>query len=139
LQASLERLIAQNAALASERATFEAQSQTMRRENAALLARVTELERRLGLNSSNNSKPPSSDGLSKKPPRTRSLRERSKKPAGGQKATLGKRFARSTIPTTPSITFPHVAQTAPNRCRRHPATITTPVRCLICRNRNRLW
>ena len=37
------------------------------------------------------------------------------------------------------VYFPHVAQTAPNRCRRHPATITTPVRCLICRNRNRLW
>jgi transposase len=90
LQASIERLIAQNAALASERATFEAQNQTMRRENAALLARVAELERRLGLNSSNSSKPPSSDGLSKKPPRTRSLRERSTKPAGGQKGHPGR-------------------------------------------------
>jgi transposase len=59
LQASIERLIAQNAALAGERATLEAQIQTMRRENAALLARVAELERRLGLNSSNSSKPPS--------------------------------------------------------------------------------
>jgi transposase len=70
LQAHIEHLLAQNALLAGER--------------EALLARVAELERRLGLNSSNSSKPPSSDGLKKPPPRTRSLRRRSKKPSGGQ-------------------------------------------------------
>jgi transposase len=90
LQASIERLIAQNAMLASERATLAAQHDTMRRENAVLVARVAELERRLGLNSSNSSKPPSSDGLSKLPPRTRSLRARSKKRAGGQQGHSGK-------------------------------------------------
>jgi transposase len=37
-------------------------------EIAALKARIAELERRLGLNSSNSGKPPSSDGL-EKPPR----------------------------------------------------------------------
>jgi len=57
-------------------------------EIAALKARVAELERRLGLNSSNSSKPPSSDGL-KKPARVRSLRERSKRPTGGQKGHKG--------------------------------------------------
>ena len=41
-------------------------------ENAALKARLAELERRLGLNSSNSGKPPSSDGLTK-PARARSL------------------------------------------------------------------
>ena len=57
---------------------------TMLQETVAMvLARVAELERRLGLNSSNSGKPPSSDGLHKpkREPRTRSLRE----PSGGQK------------------------------------------------------
>jgi transposase len=42
-----------------------AEMEHLRAENAALQARVAELERRLGLNSSNSGKPPSSDGLQK--------------------------------------------------------------------------
>jgi transposase len=76
LQAPIEHLVAQNAFLASER--------------EALSARVAELERRLGLNSPNSSKPPSSDGLKKPPPRTRSLRRQSKKRSGGQPNQPGK-------------------------------------------------
>jgi transposase len=83
LQVSVDRLVARNA-------TLTAENDTLRRENAALAARLAELERRLGLNSSNSSKPPSSDGLGKKAPRTRSLRERSKKPVGGQPGHRGK-------------------------------------------------
>src|SRR5476649_542742 len=44
---------------------------------AALQSRNAELERQLGLNSGNSGKPPSSDGLKKKPSRVSSLRERS--------------------------------------------------------------
>ena len=55
---------------------------------AALKAYIAELERRLGLNSSNSGKPPSSDGL-KKPARVTSLRERSGKTSGGQKGHKG--------------------------------------------------
>ena len=64
---------------------------TLAAENAALKARVAELERRLGLDSSNSSKPPSSDGLKrkKKPGRTRSLREASKRTSGGQAGHKG--------------------------------------------------
>jgi transposase len=57
--------------------------QSLTAENAVLKARIDELERRLGLNSSNSSKPPSSDGL-KKPPRVSSLRESSGKKPGAQ-------------------------------------------------------
>ncbi len=66
-------------------------------ENAALKARIAELERSLGLNSSNSSKPPSSDGL-KKPTRERSLRERSKRPSGGQKGHKGETLLQSAHP-----------------------------------------
>ena len=54
----------------------------LRAENESLKARIAELERQLGLNSSNSGKPPSSDGL-KKPARVTNLRERSAKKPGG--------------------------------------------------------
>jgi len=52
---------------------------------------IASLKKRLGLNSTNSSKPPGSDGLNK-PPRinTKSLREQGKLPSGGQKGHAGK-------------------------------------------------
>jgi transposase len=52
-----------------------------------LEARVHDLETRLSKNSSNSSKPPSSDGLKKK---TKSQREKSDKKPGGQQGHMGK-------------------------------------------------
>src|ERR1700685_1399432 len=64
---------------------------------AALRAHIAELERRIGLNSSNSGKPPSSDGL-KKPARVSSVRERSGKKPGGQKGHKGETLRQVTDP-----------------------------------------
>jgi transposase len=78
-------------ALAEENGQLRAENAALQETIAVLLARVAELERRLGLNSSNSGRPPSSDGLHKpkREPRTRSLRERSGKPPGGQTGHKG--------------------------------------------------
>jgi transposase len=71
---------------------------------ARLKARIAELERMLGLNSSNSSKPPSSDGL-KKPPRVMSLREKGKNPSGGQAGHQGTTLK---MVETPDEIIPHL-------------------------------
>ena len=55
-------------------------------------AEIAELKRRLGMNSNNSSKPPSSDGYGKKPA-PKSLRGKSGKKSGGQKGHEGKNLA----------------------------------------------
>jgi transposase len=71
-------------------------------ENAALRARLAELERRVGQNPRNSNKPPSSEGYEKPAPRSR--RERTGRRSGGQ-------------PGHPGVTLRRVAE--PDRVETH--------------------
>lgn len=75
-------------------------------------ARIAELEKRVSKNSSNSSKPPSSDGLGK-PPRTMSLRENGKRNSGGQKGHRGETLKQI---EAPDIVKKHVLLSCPECC-----------------------
>jgi uncharacterized coiled-coil protein SlyX len=60
--------------------------------------RIAELEARLAQNSQNSSKPPSSEGLGKPPPRKRSLRKKSGRKPGGQDGHEGKTLIQAARP-----------------------------------------
>lgn len=83
----------------------------LRREIAALREENKQLRRRLGLNSSNNSKPPSSDGPGRKSntnkPSPKSLRSKSGKKSGGQKGHKGATLSQT---ETPDKTERHTVQ-----------------------------
>jgi len=102
IQAQSERIAALELALAERDATI-----------AKLLERLEDLERRLGLNSRNSSKPPSSDGLRK--PSPQSLREKSGKPTGGQKGHKGGTLRQL---DTPDAVVVHDLTNCPN-CAAH--------------------
>jgi transposase len=86
-------------------AGLQAENAALRETIAMLAARVAELERRLNLNSGNSGKPPSSDGLKKKP-RTASLREASGKKPGGQKGHNGETLRQVAEPDSTADHFP---------------------------------
>lgn len=77
----VERLEAENAALRAE-------NEALRAENAALKAENAELKRRLNMDSSNSSRPPSSDGL-KKPNLPKGERSRRAQSTKGRKGRPG--------------------------------------------------
>jgi uncharacterized coiled-coil protein SlyX len=70
-------------------AARDAQIAVLARRVESLTERVAELERRLGRDSSNSSRPPSSDSPHAKKPRDRSLRERGKRRPGKQPGEPG--------------------------------------------------
>ncbi|MGZ6392173.1 MAG: DUF6444 domain-containing protein, partial [Ktedonobacterales bacterium] len=85
-------------------AELEAENAQQREQIAALVERVRDLEARLAKDSHNSSKPPSSDGLKRQLPKTRSLRRRSGKKPGGQ---LGHRGETLRLVATPDAVVEH--------------------------------
>ena len=69
---------------AEEIAALKAENTQQREQIATLLERVRDLEARLAKDSHNSGKPPSSDGLKRQLPRTRSLWRKTGKKPGGQ-------------------------------------------------------
>src|SRR5215813_1810821 len=104
-----------------------AENRALKERVAALQERVGELERQLELNSSNSSKPPSSDGLKKPPrvPRVRSLRERSGKKSGGQKGHRGETLRPV---ENPDIIVDHYPKTCTQCAASMPAKASTAYR-----------
>src|SRR5262245_13118908 len=86
-----------------EEITLRAENAALREQVQALLARVQELEARLAKDSHNSSKPPSSDGLRRKP---KSLRQKSGKQRGGQQGHPGHRVSLVATPDTVEIHRP---------------------------------
>ena len=81
----LGRLVALLLRLEAITASLRRRCNVLQQQVWALQRQVQELKARLALNSSNSSKPPSSDGLAKAPPaKPKSLRTRSGRRPGGQ-------------------------------------------------------
>jgi len=100
---------------------------SLREELAAANGRIAELEARLGLNSLNSGKPPSSDGLAKPAPKTRSLRSgKVKKPLGGQPGHQGRTLSQV---ADPKYTIDH----EPGGCGCGRSLAGRPVTSVECR------
>ncbi len=123
IRALIDKLQREIAELRAENASLRAENASLRVENAALRQENADLRRRLGLDSSNSGKPPSSDGLAKKTSKPRvagSLRGMmgsEKKKSGGQ---IGHKGDTLRLAEKPDKTLSHHA----SQCAHCPAALT---------------
>lgn len=96
-EASRDELVGLIGHLLERQSDLENLVQQLRAENTALKDRVRELQGQLNKDSHNSSKPPSSDGLAKKPS-PKSLRLPGSKPSGGQPGHPGSTLTMSETP-----------------------------------------
>src|SRR5262249_5563350 len=106
-------------------AELEAENAQQREQIALLLSRVQELEAQLAKDSHNSGKPPSSDGLRRKP---KSLRQRSGKKAGGQ---LGHRGETLHLVAVPEAVVTH----RPAVCAHCQTPLATDAPVVLCERR----
>jgi transposase len=106
LTARLDELAVRVSDLEADNARLVGENTALRQENAVLRAENIDLRRRLGLNSTNSSKPPSSDGLDKPPPT--SMRGRSGRKPGKQPGTSGTTLSQVAVPDDQVPHFPAV-------------------------------
>lgn len=114
LQRALAACQADLAGARQEAGEWQHKTAELQQFTAALQETVADLKRRLGKDSSNSSKPPSSDGLAKKTRTTASsLRGVSGKKSGGQKGHKGDTLNQT---ATPDFVQSHTAETCAH-CR----------------------
>lgn len=89
----------------SMRAAYEQRIEALETENAALKARVAQLEAQVRTNSRNSSKPPSSDGPAK--PAPKSLRGKSARKPGGQQGHQGHQGKTLELVADPDVVIRH--------------------------------
>jgi len=106
LTARLDELSVRVGDLEADNTRLVAENTALREDNAVLCAENGELRRRLGLNSKNSSRPPSSDGLDKPPPT--SMRARTGRKPGKQPGTSGTTLSQVAVPDEEVPHFPAV-------------------------------
>ena len=121
----IAELIEQNERLLAKDVRSEEEKAEYRSKIAVLEQRISDLERSNKLNSSNSSKPPSSDGLSKETveknqKRTNSLREKSDRKLGGQPGQPGHAGTTLNQVDNPDQIVEHI----PNQCPGCSATLS---------------
>ena len=94
LEEQVRCLLLEVANLRAENNLLREENALLKLENKTLKEKLSDLENRLKLDSTNSSKPPSSDGLKKKTV-IPNLREKSQKPKGGQPGHKGNTLKRS--------------------------------------------